>query len=82
MKIPVAQVLCAVALGALASGAYAQPTPATPPTPESPQNTVNKRAQADADYDRARAACDEKAASEQDACFKDADAAYEKALGE
>jgi len=64
------------------SGAYAQPTPATPPTPESPQNTVNKRAQADADYDRAKAACDEKAASEQDACFKDADAAYEKALGE
>ncbi len=75
-------VLCAVAIGAMAWGADAQPTPETPPTPDSPQNTVNKRAQADADHGRAKATCNEKSTSEQAACLRDADEAYEKALSE
>lgn len=79
---PFLHVLCGLAMGAMAWGAHAQPTPQTAPTPDSPQNTVNKRAQADADYARAKAACNERPASEEDACLRDADGAYEKALSE
>ncbi len=82
MTRPFLSVLCALAIAVMAWGADAQPTPQTAPTPDSPQNTVNKRAQADADHARAKAACNERPASEQDACLRSADEAYEKALRE
>ena len=84
MTRPFLSVLCAFAIAVMAWGADAQPTPQTAPTPDSPQNTVDKRAQAEADADhaRAKAACNERPASEHDACLRSADEAYEKALRE
>jgi hypothetical protein len=56
------------------------PTPAKPPSGDSPQLTTNAQAQALAEYDAAQAFCKRQSDDRRDACLKDTEDGYHRAL--
>jgi hypothetical protein len=56
------------------------PTPAKPPSGDSPQLTTNAPAQALAEYDAAQAFCKGQSDERRDACLKEAEDGYHRAL--
>lgn len=56
------------------------PTPAKPSSADSPQLTTNAPAQALAEYDASRAFCMRQADDKRDACLKEAEEGYHRAL--
>ena len=83
MKPSLAAIICGAGLS-LACGALAQtaapkppappfPTPQKAPSPESPQNTTNAAAQAESEYQKARAKCDMGPQAERQKCIDQAE---------
>jgi hypothetical protein len=56
------------------------PTPAKPPSGDSPQLTTNANAQALAEYDAAQAFCKRQSDDRREACLKEAEDGYHRAL--
>ena len=56
------------------------PTPAKPPSADSPQLTTNAQAQALAEYDASRSFCVRQTDDKRDACLKEAEDGYHRAL--
>src|SRR5438128_1930597 len=77
MKLSMRELICAAALGTLALGAHAEMTGASKTTGAA---DTDMRAQADADYKAAKAACDAKTGTDKANCLKNAKASYDRSL--
>jgi len=77
MKLSMRELICAAALGTLALGAHAEMTGASKTTGAA---GTDMRAQADADYKAAKAACDAKTGTDKANCLKNAKASYDRSL--
>lgn len=82
MKHSFLQWACAISVGALAMGAYAQYGNSPAGAPTAPSTATARPAQTDADYGRDVARCNQLVGASRADCMRDAKAAYDRRVNE